>query len=136
MLVSMRLLKFKVNQNLFSNVVMPLLMDTGSRKPQFIHSRTFRMEWIAGLEGTDLLDIHPEDAGNLEIKNGDRVRISTPSGSVEATAHLTATVLPGVVHMYHGNEKANLSYLMAHDFLDPISGYPGYKSFPCRVEKL
>lgn len=114
----------------------PLLMDTGSRKPQFIHSRTFRMEWIAGLEGTDLLDIHPEDAGNLEIKDGDRVRISTPSGSVEATAHLTATVLPGVVHMYHGNEKANLSYLMAHDFLDPISGYPGYKSFPCRVEKL
>ena len=74
-------------------------------------------------------------AEKLGIQSGDRVRITTPSGSIGATANVTATVFPGVVHMYHGNEKANTSYLMNHDFLDPLSGYPGYKSFPCRVEK-
>ena len=114
----------------------PFLMNTGSRKPQYIHSRTYRMRWLAQLEDNDLLDIHPEDAAPYGIQNYDKLRISTPSGSIEATAHLTATVCRGVVHMYHGNEHANPSYLMAHDFLDPISGYPGYKSFPCRVERL
>ena len=114
----------------------PLLMNTGSRRPQYVHSRTYRMKWIAELEDNDILDIHPEDAAKYGIANFDRVKIVTPAGSVEATAQLTATVHPGVVHMYHGNEKANVSYLMAYDYLDPYSGYPGYKSFPCRVEKL
>ena len=76
-----------------------------------------------------------KDAKALGLKNYDRAVITTPSGSVEATVNTTATVNPGTVHMYHGNEKANVSYLMAHDYLDPYSGYPGYKSFPCRVEK-
>lgn len=114
----------------------PLLMDTGSRRPQYVHSRTYRMRWIAELEDNDILDMHPQDAAQYGIADYDRVKITTPTGSIEATAHLTATVHPGVVHMYHGNEKANVSWLMAHDYLDPISGYPGYKSFPCRVEKV
>ena len=113
-----------------------MLMNTGSRRPQYMHSRTYRMGWIAELEATDILDIHPDDAAKYGIAQCDRVKIVTPAGSVEATAQLTATVHPGVVHMYHGNEKANVSYLMAYDYLDPYSGYPGYKSFPCRVEKL
>lgn len=113
----------------------PLLMNTGSRRPQFMHSRTYRMRWISQLEDNDILDIHPRDAGQYGIEEHDRVIISTPRGSIKATAHLTATVHPGVVHMYHGNEQANTSWLMAHDFLDPYSGYPGYKSFLCSVEK-
>lgn len=120
----------------FSGGEWPLLMNTGSRKPQYMHSRTYRMPWLAGLEPTDLLDIHPEDARALGLEEGNRAAVSTPYGRVETTAHLTATVLRGVVHMYHGNESANLSYLMLHEFLDPISGYPGYKSFPCRVERI
>ncbi len=113
----------------------PLLINTGSRRPQYMHTRTYRMKWIGNLEPNDLLDLHPQDAEKLGIQSGDRVRITTPSGSIGATANVTATVFPGAVHMYHGNEKANTSYLMDHDFLDPLSGYPGYKSFPCRVEK-
>ena len=111
-------------------------MNTGSRKPQYMHSRTYRMPWLAGLEKTDLLDMHPSDGEKYGIACGDRIRISTPYGSILATANLTSTVLPGVVHMYHGNEKANTSLLMSHEFLDPVSGYPGYKSFPCRVDKV
>lgn len=113
----------------------PLMINTGSRRPQYMHTRTYRMKWIRDLEPNDLLDIHPRDAEKLGIQSGNRVRITTPSGSIGATANVTATVFPGVVHMYHGNEKANTSYLMDHDFLDPLSGYPGYKNFPCRVEK-
>lgn len=120
----------------FADDQYPLLMNTGSRKPQYMHSRTYRMPWLAGLEKTDLLDMHPSDGEKYGIACGDRIRISTPYGSILATANLTSTVLPGVVHMYHGNEKANTSLLMSHEFLDPVSGYPGYKSFPCRVDKV
>lgn len=114
----------------------PLTINTGSRKPQYMHTRTYRLKWIRNLEPQDLLDIHPDDAAALGIGQLDQVKISTPSGSITAVANLTATVLPGVVHIYHGDEKANTSYLMAHDFLDPISGYPAYKNFPFRVDRL
>ncbi|MBP3485707.1 MAG: molybdopterin-dependent oxidoreductase, partial [Oscillospiraceae bacterium] len=114
----------------------PLLMNTGARRPQYMHTRTYRMRWLAELEPNDLLDIHPEDAARYGLTDGGRVRITTPAGSICATVHCTATVHPGAVHMYHGNERANTSYLMAHDYLDPYSGYPGYKSFPCRVEAV
>ena len=114
----------------------PLLMNTGARRPQYMHTRTYRMRWLAELEPTDLLDIHPQDAAQYGLTDGGRARVTTPSGSITATVHCTATVHPGAVHMYHGNEQANTSYLMAHDYLDPYSGYPGYKSFPFRVEAV
>lgn len=48
----------------------PLLINTGSRRPQYMHTRTYRMKWIGNLEPNDLLDLHPQDAG----KAGDSVQ--------------------------------------------------------------
>ena len=36
----------------------PLMMNTGSRKPQYMHSRTYRIDWIAELEDNDIQDLH------------------------------------------------------------------------------
>jgi hypothetical protein len=44
-------------------------------------------------------------------------------------------VLPGVVHMYHGYAQANVNQMIEADYLDPLSGYPGYKSLLCRIER-
>jgi anaerobic selenocysteine-containing dehydrogenase len=113
----------------------PLIMNSGSRKPQYMHSRTFRMRWIRELEPIDLLDISREDAAELDLKNNDKVIISTPKGSIEATIRVNMAVQKGVVHMYHGNVNADVNQLMDHNYLDPISGYPGFKNFPCRIDK-
>jgi hypothetical protein len=42
-------------------------------------------------------------------------------------------VAPGVVSMYHDDPDASVNLLIEPDYLDPISGYPGFKSLLCEV---
>lgn len=112
------------------------ILNTGSRLPMFIHSRTFRLSWIRSLRPETALDMNPLDAGHLGIKQGDKVRLSTPRGSIRVRANLTSAVMPGVIHMYHGHPDADVNLLIEADYLDPISGYPGFKGLLCQIEKL
>ena len=46
----------------------PLILNTGSRKPQLFHARTYRVPWLAGLEKATLVEIHPEDAKSMILQ--------------------------------------------------------------------
>ena len=111
----------------------PLVLSIGARKPMFQHSRMFRVPWIRQFAPEPTCDINPADAARARIVEGDAVAISTPRGSVRVTAHLTSTVREGDVHLYHDWPEANGNDLMAGDYLDPISGFPGYRSMLCRI---
>ncbi len=113
----------------------PLLLCAGCRKPQLVHTRCYRMPWLAGLENTALADLHPEDGAALNLSQGEEIWISTPKGRIAALANLTAIGQKGVVFLYHGHPDRDPNELIDKDYLDPISGFPGYKSFPCKVEK-
>lgn len=113
----------------------PLILATGSRKPQLFHSRTYRLPWLANLEETPVIDIHPEDARKLSLENGEEVVLRTPVGAMELSVNLDSSCLPGVVNVYHGAGKKDINYLVDDKYLDPISGFPGYKSYCCRIEK-
>lgn len=114
----------------------PFTLNTGSRLPMYVHTRTYRLSWTRSLRPHMAADLHPEDAKALGIRQDDDIRISTPNGAVEVKANLTGMVLRGVVHIYHGNSKADVNTLFDGEYLDPISGFPGYKSALCSVEKL
>lgn len=114
----------------------PFVLSTGCRKPQYFHARVNRLPWLAGLEKAPLLDIHPEDAGKLGIADGDAVRIISPAGAVTGIAAHNISGRCGTVYMYHGNAKGEANDLIHKDYLDPISGFPGYKSYFCRIERL
>ena len=70
----------------------PFILNTGSRLPMFIHSRSFRLPWARGLRPKPSADINPVDAENLNINHGDRVEIFTPKGFIRVWANLTETV--------------------------------------------
>ncbi len=114
----------------------PLILTTGARLPMFIHSRTFRLPWTNGLRPEPMLDINPEDAANRGIAQGDAVRLSTPRSAIEVKANITHIVPSGVINIYHGYTSAEINTLLEPDYLDPISGFPGFKSLLCQVEKL
>ncbi|GAB4249287.1 MAG: molybdopterin-dependent oxidoreductase [Thermoleophilia bacterium] len=114
----------------------PLVLNTGSRLPMFIHSRTFRLRWTRVLRPEPAADLSPADAARLGIATGDPIKLSTPKGAIEVKANVTATVQPGVVHMYHAYPEADVNGLMEADYLDPISGFPGFKGLLCRVERV
>ncbi|MGN1191323.1 MAG: molybdopterin-dependent oxidoreductase [Dorea sp.] len=113
----------------------PLILATGSRKPQLFHSRTYRIPWLANLEETPVIDIHPEDARKLSLENGEEVVLRTPVGAMELSVNFDSSCLPGVVNVYHGAGEKDINYLVDDKYLDPISGFPGYKSYCCRIEK-
>ena len=114
----------------------PYIFNTGSRLPMFIHSRTFRLSWTRSLRREPAADLNPLDAQQLGITQDDRIKLSTPQGFIVVQANLTATVQPGVVHMYHAYPQADVNTLIEADYLDPISGFPGFKSLLCAVEKV
>jgi anaerobic selenocysteine-containing dehydrogenase len=113
----------------------PLILTSGARLPMFVHSRTFRLDWTRSLRADPMVDINPVDAAARSISQEDWVSLATPRGSIRVRANLTEMVSPGVVNMYHGYPEASVNLLIEPDYLDPISGYPGFKSLLCQVAK-
>jgi len=114
----------------------PFILNTGSRLPMFVHTRTFRLSWTSSLRPNfPSADMNPTDAVRLGIRQDDTIRIITPKDAVSVKANLTGMVQPGVIHMYHGHQAADVNRLFEEDYLDPLSGFPGFKSALCKVEK-
>ncbi|MBR5284438.1 MAG: molybdopterin-dependent oxidoreductase, partial [Clostridia bacterium] len=113
----------------------PLILSTGSRKPQLFHSRTYRMPWLAKLEQYPLLEVHPTDAKKYGLTEGDVVALSTPVGTMDFVMTENTGTLPGTVNIYHGAGDQDINYIFDDNYLDPISGFPGFKSYCCRLTK-
>ena len=77
----------------------------------------------------------PEVMKKYGIADGDMVRVSSPVGSICGIAAVYLNSQPGIVHVYHGNAKGEANDLIDKNYLDPISGFPGYKSYFCKIEK-
>jgi anaerobic selenocysteine-containing dehydrogenase len=114
----------------------PLILTTGARLPMFMHSKTFRLPWARRLRPDPMLDINPKDARDRNISQGDEVLLSTPRNSIRVKANITEVVPPGVINIFHGYSRPEVNRLIDPDYLDPISGFPGFKSLICQVEKV
>ena len=113
----------------------PLILSTGSRKPQLFHSRTYRLPWLARLEDYPLVEVHPKDARACGVRDGEIAAVVTPVGSMDFLLLENGGVREGTVNIYHGAGEKDINYLMDDTYLDPISGFPGFKSYCCRIEK-
>jgi anaerobic selenocysteine-containing dehydrogenase len=114
----------------------PLVLGTGTRLPMFVHSRTFRLPWTRSLRREAAIDLSPADAARLGIVQGDLVELSTPYDSIQMRANVTDLAGEGVAHMYHDYPEADVNRLLSGDYLDPVSGFPGFKASLCAVEKV
>ncbi len=113
----------------------PLIITTGYRIPAFYNTRFRNAPSLLALYPNPLLEINVRDSGDLNIKEGDGVTISTPRGSADAVATIVDGLPPGVVATSHGWDSANINELTKDTILDPISGFPAFRSFRCKVEK-
>lgn len=113
----------------------PLVLNTGSRLPMYVHSRTFRLAWTRRLRPDPMVDMNPEDGEQRGLADGDPIRLSTPKGSIDLVARFTQTVPLGVVSVFHNLPGAEINAIIEPDYRDPISGFPGFKSLLCQVEK-
>jgi anaerobic selenocysteine-containing dehydrogenase len=114
----------------------PLVLGTGTRLPMYIHSRTFRNSWNRDLHPNPTVTLNAEDALQRGISDTDEVILSTPRRSIRVRAAVTNTIPPGVANIYHGWPDVEVNHLIEPDYLDPISGFPGFKSLVCDVQKV
>ena len=113
----------------------PLILSTGIRIPGGLHSRLHDTPAARSLRKEAMADMSAEDAARLGVGKGDRLRITTSSGSVTVSANPTVTIPAGMVSLYHGYREADANSLLSWDHRDPYSGFPGYRCIRCRVEK-
>jgi len=76
-----------------------------------------------------------DDAERLEIKDGDRVKVSSRRGNIKTKVKVTERVEEGVVFMsFHFAESA--VNLLTNDALDPVAKIPEYKVSAVKIEKI
>lgn len=114
----------------------PLVLTTGGRSIAYVHSQQRKFKHLKNLDPHPRIQINTHDASKRGIENGAKVVISSFRGTLEMIAEVTDTILSGVVHAYHGWNSANINVLTDDAQLDPISGFPAYKSTLCEVELL
>jgi anaerobic selenocysteine-containing dehydrogenase len=114
----------------------PFTLVTGSRTVAFTHSQFRNLARLRKLVPQPLVEINPELAKRLGIADGEPVLLESSKGSITLPASITPDIHPRVLSIQHGWEEANANILTANELHDPISGYPAFKTIPCRVRKI
>lgn len=113
----------------------PLVLTSGGRQKYFTHSQQHNVAPMLKLDPYPRVQIHPNDAAERHIQNDDTVEISSPRGQVIFRAEVTDKMKQGVVHAFHGWNSANINELTDDQSLDPISGFPPFKSLLCQIKQ-
>jgi anaerobic selenocysteine-containing dehydrogenase len=119
----------------------PLLLTTGRTLNQW-HTRT-KTGTVPQLNERDpapYLQIHPDDAAELNVADGDPVEVASARGSARSTARLDDAISPGVVFMpIHWNElwgrRASPNEVTS-DATDPVSQQPALKCCAVRLTRV
>jgi anaerobic selenocysteine-containing dehydrogenase len=128
----------------------PLVLTTGAKTWGFFHSEHRQIPLLRQMNPDPVVEIHPETAEGLGIKDGDWIYIENKHGRCRQRAKLTVGIHPKFVHAQHGwwfPEKpgpapslfgaweSNINILMPSGWVGRSGfGYP-FKSQICRVYK-
>jgi anaerobic selenocysteine-containing dehydrogenase len=124
----------------------PLIITTGARIEAFFHSEGRQIKSLRRLNPDPLVEIHPDTAAGIGVKNGDWVSIESPrGGKIKQRARLTDGIHPGVVSAQHGwwfPEKVPWEYgfresnvnMLTHGLpCDPHTGSMSWRAFLCKI---
>jgi len=94
------------------------------------------------------LQVHPDDAARLGLRNGGVARVTSRVGAVDAPVEVTDAIRPGVVSLPHGwghgqpgtrmrvaaeRPGVNSNVLADHEAMDPLSGTSVLNGIPVEV---
>jgi len=112
----------------------PLILTTGRILSQYNvgvqTARTQNNVW----HDEDVLEIHPFDAEQRGVRDGDLVAISSRSGEVALHARISERMQPGVVYttFHHATSGANV---ITTDYSDWATNCPEYKVTAVQVQR-
>ncbi len=117
------------------DALFPLRLTTGRRLDSY-NTGVQTGGYSSPLRRGESLDLSPEDAKHYGVAEGERVRVSSRRGSVEAPVRLDPSLRPGLAFMtLHFPDEVATNQLTI-DATDPKSGTAEFKATAIRVEKL
>ncbi|ABI62832.2 NAD-dependent formate dehydrogenase alpha subunit (fdsA) [Granulibacter bethesdensis CGDNIH1] len=112
----------------------PLLLTTGRILSQYNVGAQTRRTHNSMWHEEDRLDIHPKDAEDRGVRDGDWVKLESRSGATSLRARITEKVPPGVVYttFHHPASQANV---VTTDNSDWATNCPEYKVTAVQVQR-
>jgi len=113
----------------------PLILTT-ERDLFHFHTSTMtrKVKGLNTFRSEELLEINPQDAGALEIEDGDMVQVSSRRGEVSTRARITDKTPAGVVSMsFHFAESP--TNRLTNPSLDPVAKIPELKVSAVKIKK-
>ena len=129
----------------------PYILITGGRHVEYFHSEGRQIPTLRKLVPDPEVEIHPETAKKLRIKDGDWVWIETPQIRGERAkfkVKLTENIHPLIIHARHGwwfPERphpdhgcfdSNINVTLSGEFREPICGSIPIRGTLCKVYKV
>lgn len=114
----------------------PLVLSTGRVLAQY-HTGTMtrRSPILEDVDEGPYVEINPEDAEQLGIETGEKIRAVSRRGNITIPARITERVGKGLVFIpFHYRESA--VNLLTNDAMDPVCKIPEAKVCAVRLEKL
>jgi formate dehydrogenase major subunit len=113
----------------------PLLLTTGRILTQYNVGQQTRRTAQGTWHPSDVLEIHPHDAEQRGIRDGDRVSLESRVGKTSIRAQITDRVQPGVVYttFHHPETAVNV---VTTEFADWATDCPEYKVTAVQVRLL
>jgi formate dehydrogenase major subunit len=113
----------------------PIRLTTGRRLDSYntgVQTGGYRSPLRRG----ESLDISPEDAAAYGLADGERVRVISRRGRVEAPIRIDESLRPGLTFMTLHFQDDVATNLLTIDATDPKSGTAEFKATAIRIEKL
>lgn len=115
----------------------PFTLTTGRRYESY-NTHTQTRHYASGVkikQTEETIDIHPEDASELNINDGEIVRVTSRRGTLTVKAKITDQVVPGLVFMSFHWSEVPTNVLTLNEY-DPISGTAEFKACAVKVERI
>lgn len=113
----------------------PFVLTSGARTLGYLHSRYRNLPSLRKRAPEPLVMINGDRAKAMGIEDGEYVIVESQRGGIELKAKLSTEIHPDVISIPHGWEEANVNLLTDNEKLDPITGFPPYRSLLARVTK-
>jgi anaerobic selenocysteine-containing dehydrogenase len=116
------------------------LLGTSRRPSSFVHTKLKNLKALSMLCSEPFAWIHPLDACERDITEGEEVEVTSPQGKITLRAKLTKDTKPGFIWVDFGwgnptDGKANINVLTDDAPFDSVSGGTPNRLFPCEVKK-
>lgn len=117
-----------------TSIKYPFILLTGRTRDQW-HSgtKTNLPRTLLKFKELDFCEMNPKDARNLNLQDGDKIKVSSTRGEIESKILITDTIRESTVFIPVSNR--NINYL-TNDLLDKESLQPDYNHSAVRIEKI